>query len=184
MKNKAFITAAATLLMAVMPAAAQRTAKGVPHIGISVMPLPSMPAASVEAGAYTLHGYWSVGLEGYLHDAELSIGGEPIQYGQARLTGAYMFRLACSRARTVNFYAGVRAMAAFEDPDVRNKIPSTVETSLEESSVVLGAGPSLSLELYPLPRTALVLQGCAPYSIGSQFRNFFPSANVGLRFSL
>ena len=160
---------------------AQRTAAGVPFSTLSAMPLPHSPAASLSAGAYTLHGYWEASLRGDLHPAALSTGEALLRYGRFTAGASYMVRLAATDRRTVNLYAGAGIFAGYEVADLFRAMPPEVETPLKEGAYVFGAAPTAEAEFYLFPGLALTLSGQLPVTFLTQFRTLSGAFSVGVR---
>ena len=154
-----------TLLLTIQPASAQRTMSGQFSLAVSAHYNGSFLGAEAFLSQYTLIGFWEAGVGGDAFTAPLS-NGLRLEYADVAARGGYLFRLACTRNRALNLYAGGGALVGIEAIDPRRRIPSYYDLGL----------PSIGF-LY-------VLGGGLSVNFSSRISHLHPDAELGIKILL
>ena len=93
------------LLFASIPASAQRTISGQSALALSAYYNGTSVSAEAFYQQYTLGGFWETGAIFSDNSLPLSIGGR-LYYEHIAAAGGYLWRLAATRSRSCNWYAG------------------------------------------------------------------------------
>lgn len=162
------------------PASAQRTMSGQPSLNISV--LYNGPSVCAEAffSQYTLGGFWQVGIEGKQYNAPISTGGR-LDYIHTVVSSGYMYRVAGTRNRLLNYYMGGRVFMGVEMVDPFRRLPAYLSTGLKDYSFLYGLSPRMDLEIFIGRRCAFLLSAGLPINFSSRLGWFHYEAGLGFK---
>lgn len=165
------------------PASAQRTMSGQPSLNISV--LYNGPSVCAEAffSQYTLGGFWQVGIEGKQYNAPISTGGR-LDYIHTVVSSGYMYRVAGTRNRLLNYYMGGRVFMGVEMVDPFRRLPAYLSTGLKDYSFLYGLSPRMDLEIFIGRRCAFLLSAGLPINFSSRLGWFHYEAGLGFKVAL
>lgn len=162
-------------------ASAQRTMSGQGSLTVSG----AFTGTSVGAGAfyaqYTLGGFWETGLTGCDYVGRVSTG-HRLRYDDVAVAGGYLFRLAATRSRSLNVYAGGGAFMGVELVDPMNGLPAYLDLGVKKVGVLYGVYASAQSEIFVGRRLALVVGGRLPVNFSSRIAHFHWQVGLGLRF--
>ena len=164
-------------------ASAQRTMSGQPSLRVSSTYNGRSAGAEAFFEMYTLSGYWQSGIQGNLYNVVLSTGNS-IDYLQALAQGGYMFRLASTRSRSLNLYAGGGINAGVEVLDIWNSLPTYMDLGRSRYGFIYGFYGSSVLEWFLSKRFAIILQAGIPVSFRSAVQTVKWNIGVGLKWNL
>lgn len=149
---------------------AQRTMKGQFHIDAkaSLSADPRVPAGGeLSFGSYLLNSYisgWINVTPDYITlPTSHQFGYIPINVG-----ADYMYRVAATRARSVNLYVGGGIFLGWEFYDPFKKVPPYIDTGFGKGNFVYGVAPALESEFFITRTVALTLGARMPVSISSK----------------
>lgn len=164
-------------------ASAQRTVSGQSSVALSAL----YGGASVGAEAffqqYTPGGFWEAGATGTVRRTPLSMPAESLVLESAQMAaaGGYHWRLAATRDRVLNWYAGAGAFAGVEWMDPFRRLPDYVELGVEEFRFLYGVYAGTTLEVFLGRRVALLVRGGVPVNFTSVTGYVHWQAGLGLK---
>lgn len=151
-------------------ASAQRTMKGQLHVGAqaSLSADPRLPAGGeLSFGSYLLDSY----IAGWINVTPDFISlatGHQLGYFPINVGADYMYRVAATRARSVNLYVGGGVFLGWEIYDPLRRLPSYIDTGLGKGTFIYGVAPSVASEFFIARTVALTLEARMPVSISSK----------------
>lgn len=173
----------ALLLLARQTASAQRTiSRQLATYAISYYTGTSVGAEAF-CQQYTLDGYWEAGVTVSPYMYPLSTGDILCDMHLAA-AGGYLWRLAATRSRSINWYAGAGAFAGVEWCDPFEQLPEYVRLGVADIGFLYGVYAKTTVELFVASRFALVIQGAVPINFSSFTGPFHWHAGVGVKFML
>lgn len=176
------------LLLAVLPAAAQRTAIGMRQLSLGVGTTLSHLGGELSFGTYLPYGYWLA--EAGFHDRmeRDAPSGEAVHFPRVTLRGAYMQRLLSTYSRSLVLYGGADAFLGLEHFDCFHTLSAPVlqgfrNKGFTDVRFIYGAAPRLEMEWFLFPWTALILRGRCPFTIGTPFPLIGWEITAGVKFN-
>lgn len=165
------------------PASAQRTMSGQPSLHISV--LYNGPSVCAEAffSQYTLGGYWQAGVEGKAYNVPVSTGGR-LDYIHTVVSSGYMYRVAGTRNRLLNYYMGGRVFLGTEVINPWDRLPDYVSTGYKRVAFLYGVSPRMDLEIFFCRQCAFLLSAGIPINFSSGISWIHYEAGLGLKIVL
>lgn len=172
-----------SLALLSFPASAQRTMSGQPSLHVSV--LYNGPSVCAEAffSQYTLEGYWQAGVEGKAYNVPVSTGGR-LDYIHTVVSSGYMYRVAGTRNRLLNYYMGGRVFAGIELTDPWYTLPDYLSTGLPRVSFLYGLSPRIDLEIFFSRHCAFLLSAGIPINFSSGISWIHYEAGLGFKIVL
>jgi len=161
-------------------ASAQRTMSGQPSLHISVLYNGPSVCADAFFSRYTLGGFWHVGVEGKQYNVPVSTGGI-LDYIHTVVSSGYMYRVAGTRNRLVNYYMGGRVFMGVEMVDPFRRLPAYLSTGLKDYSFLYGLSPRMDLEIFISRRCAFLLSVGLPINFSSRLGWFHYEAGLGFK---
>ena len=175
------------VLFASSPAAsAQRTMKGQLHIGAqaSLSADPRVPiGGELSFGSYLLDSH----ISGWINVTPDYISlptGHQLGYIPINVGADYMYRVAATRARSVNLYVGGGVFLGWELYDPFKRVPSYIDTGFEKGNFIYGVAPALESEFFITRTVALTLGARMPVSISSKTEILKLHLKAGLRVNI
>ena len=172
-----------TSLLYCTTASAQRTMSGQPSLRVSSLYNGLFVGAEAFYEQYTLSGYWQTGVSGNLYKAKLS-SGDTLDYLHVIAEGGFLFRLAGTRSRSLNLYAGGGALAGVEMLDPFNFLPEHIALSQKQTAFIYGVYAQGVLEWFVARKFAILLQASSPITFGSSIRIVNGNVGIGLKLNL
>ena len=151
-------------------ASAQRTMKGQLHIGAqaSLSADPRVPiGGELSFGSYLLDSH----ISGWINVTPDYISlptGHQLGYIPINVGADYMYRVAATRARSVNLYVGGGVFLGWELYDPFKRVPSYIDTGFGKGNFIYGVAPALESEFFITRTVALTLGARMPVSISSK----------------
>ena len=173
----------AVLVFAYIPASAQRTISGQSTLALSAYFTGTSVGAEAFYQQYTLGGFWESGIFSTSNLHPLSSGDRLLNLYIAG-AGGYQWRLAATRSRSVDWYAGAGAFMGVEWLDPLRELPSHIDLGVSEIRFLYGIYAKTVLELFVAPRFAIVLQGAVPVNFSSVTGYVHWQAGLGFKFML
>lgn len=161
-------------------ASAQRTVSGQSSISPSAFYTGTCVGAEAFYQQYTLNGFWEAGIQGYPSLCVLSTG-DPLDCLYVNAAGGYMWRLAATRGRGFNWYAGAGIIAGIEWLDPAGKLPPHLDLGVNNIRFLYGVYAKSCVELFLSQRLALLFHGAAPVNFSAVTGNIHWQAGVGLK---
>lgn len=165
---------------------AQRTMKGQLHIGAqaSLSADPRVPAGGeLSFGSYLLNSY----ITGWINVTPDYISlptGHQLGYIPINVGADYMYRVAATRARSVNLYVGGGVFLGWELYDPFRRVPSYIDTGVGDGNFIYGVAPALESEFFITRTVALTLGARMPVSISSKTEILKLHLKAGLRVNI
>lgn len=165
---------------------AQRTMKGQLHIGAqaSLSADPRVPAGGeLSFGSYLLNSY----ITGWINVTPDYISlptGHQLGYIPISVGADYMYRVAATRARSVNLYVGGGVFLGWELYDSFRRVPSYIDTGVGDGNFIYGVAPALESEFFITRTVALTLGARMPVSISSKTEILKLHLKAGLRVNI
>ena len=131
-----------------------------------------LPSSMWEAGAFAQYRTYHVSPE------------YSMPYYPAALYGDWMYRVAATRSRAFNLYAGAGVFLGWEFYDPQKTLPDFISSSLSEGAFLYGVNPKIQAELFFTRRMAVILSGSAPINFTSSCAWIQPYGSFGLRLDL
>ena len=172
-----------TSLLFITTASAQRTQSGQPSLRVSSLYNGLFVGAEAFYEQYTLSGYWQTGVSGNLYKANLS-SGDTLDYLHVIAEGGFLFRLAGTRSRSLNLYAGGGALAGVELLDPFSSLPEHIALSQKQIAFIYGVYAQGVLEWFVARKFAILLQASSPLTFGSGIRVVNGNVGIGLKLNL
>lgn len=183
---KTALTACTVLFLSCQGANAQRTMKGQNHIAVdAVMSVDSrIPfGGELSFGHYLLDSY-ILGWVGVNPDYITLKTSHQLGYIPINVGADYMYRVAATRARSVNLYVGGGIFLGWEIYDPFSKIPSYINTGLPDGAFIYGVAPSIVSEFFTSRTVAVTLGARAPISISSKTEILKLHLKAGIRINI
>ena len=149
---------------------AQRTMKGQLHIGAqaSLSADPRVPiGGELSFGCYLLDSHISEWINVTPDYISLPTGHQ-LGYIPINVGADYMYRVAATRARSVNLYVGGGVFLGWELYDPFKRVPSYIDTGFGKGNFIYGVAPALESEFFITRTVALTLGARMPVSISSK----------------
>ena len=162
---------------------AQRTMKGQLHIGAnaSISADPRIPVGGeFSCGSYLLDSY----IAGWINvtpDFITLPTGHQLGYVPINVGADYMYRVAATRARSVNLYVGGGVFLGWELYDPFKRVPSYIDTGFGKGNFIYGVAPALESEFFITRTVAVTLGARMPVSISSKTEILKLHLKAGLR---
>ena len=167
-------------------ASAQRTMKGQLHIGAqaSLSADPRVPiGGELSFGSYLLDSH----ISGWINVTPDYISlptGHQLGYIPINVGADYMYRVAATRARSVNLYVGGGVFLGWELYDPFKRVPSYIDTGFGKGNIIYGVAPALESEFFITRTVALTLGARMPVSISSKTEILKLQLKAGLRVNI
>ena len=171
------------LLFACKPASAQRTVSGQPTLALSAHYTGTSVGAEAFFQQYTLGGFWEAGAS-FLPFIQPLSSGDGLYTCHIAATGGYLWRLAATRSRSCNWYAGAGALTGIEWLDPFHQLPDYLDLGISEIRFLYGVYAKTVLELFLSPRFAVLALGAVPVNFSSVNGYVHWQAGLGLKFML
>ena len=171
------------LLTLAYPASAQRTISGQSTFAFSAHYTGSFVGAEAFYSQYTLGGFWETGATVSPYRYRL-FSGDMLGNWHISAAVGYLWRLAASRSRSFNWYAGAGIFAGIEWQDPFGKLPDYIDIGVADIRFLYGIYAKTALEIFLGPRVALLVQGAAPVNFSSFCDNVHWQAGLGIKFML
>ena len=173
-------------------ASAQRTSKGVVHIGVSQMVSAySIPSGGLElnAGMYLLNSYWKAGLCAVDYNQKVTGAfSEPTWFDHIHYIayGDWMYRIIGTYSRSVNLYAGGGIFLGASNYEVFKKLPDELSSGLPSLEFIYGIKPCIELECFVSRKVALTLGVNSPLTFSSSLSTdlWHLTGSLGVRVNL
>lgn len=172
-----------TSLLYLTTASAQRTMSGQKSLRVSLLYNGLSVGAEAFYEPYTLTGFWQAGVQGNLYKAGLSTA-HSLDYVHALAQGGYQFRLAGTRSRSLNLYAGGGALVGVEILDAWRRLPYYLDLGKSRYAFIYGLYSSAMLEWFVSRQWALVLHAGLPVTFGSAIGALHWNVGIGLKWNL
>ena len=165
---------------------AQRTMKGQYHLAAEAAFAadPRIPAGvEISFGAYLLDSY-VIGWVNVTPDYVTLPTSHQLEYIPINVGADYMYRVAATRARSVNLYVGGGLYLGWELYDPFRKVPSYIDTGFGSGTFIYGVAPALDSEFFITRRLALTLGARMPVSISSKTEILKLHLKAGIRINI
>ena len=165
---------------------AQRTMKGQYHLAAEAAFAadPKVPAGvEISFGAYLLDSY-VIGWVNVTPDYVTLPTSHQLEYIPINVGADYMYRVAATRARSVNLYVGGGVFLGWELYDPFRKVPSYIDTGFGSGTFIYGVAPALESEFFIARRLALTLGVRMPVSISSKTEILKLHLKAGIRINI
>lgn len=165
---------------------AQRTMKGQYHLAAEAAFAadPRVPTgAEISFGAYLLDSY-VIGWVNVTPDYVTLPTSHQLEYIPINVGADYMYRVAATRARSVNLYVGGGVFLGWELYDPFRKVPSYIDTGFGSGTFIYGVAPALESEFFIARRLALTLGVRMPVSISSKTEILKLHLKAGIRINI
>ena len=165
---------------------AQRTMKGQYHLAAEAAFAadPRIPAGvEISFGAYLLDSY-VIGWINVTPDYVTLPTSHQLEYIPINVGADYMYRVAATRARSVNLYLGGGVYLGWELYDPFRKVPSYIDTGFGSGTFIYGVAPALDSEFFITRRLALTLGARMPVSISSKTEILKLHLKAGIRINI
>ena len=180
----------AILVLATLPVFAQRTAQGqfLASAGVSYN-YAFAGSAELRFGQYLSIGYWDAGLVAENYRYRSSGSGNTFSVLHAVAEGEFMFRLASTRTRFFNLYAGSGLFLGAEMTDPYKRLRDgewpvgSDGKYLPKASFIFGVSPRVEMEFFAFPHTAITVYGRMPLSILSKYGVFHVETGLGVKYN-
>ena len=167
---RSVLIACIVLISSSQAVSAQRTMKGQLHIGAnaSISADPRIPVGGeFSCGSYLLDSY----IAGWINvtpDFITLPTGHQLGYVPINVGADYMYRVAATRARSVNLYVGGGVFLGWELYDPFRRLPSYIDTGFGNGAFIYGVSASIASEFFITRTVALTLESRMPVSISSK----------------
>lgn len=183
---RSVLIACIVLFASSQAASAQRTMKGQLHIGAqaSLSADPRVPiGGELSFGSYLLDSH----ISGWINVTPDYISlptGHQLGYIPINVGADYMYRVAATRARSVNLYVGGGVFLGWEVYDPFKRVPSYIDTGFGKGNFIYGVAPALESEFFITRTVALTLGARMPVSISSKTEILKLHLKAGLRVNI
>lgn len=161
-------------------ARAQRTTSGGGMIGLEgFYPL----GAGLSYGQYLPSSFWEAGVNALLRDCALN-DGQNMQYMPLCAFGNWLYRIAGTRSRSINLYAGAGAFLGWEFCDPCRTLPDFISDTNPDGTFLYGISAKIQLQAFLSRSFSVLLSGVAPINFTSPYNRIQPCASLGLRLDL
>ena len=167
---RSILIACIVLLSSSQIVSAQRTMKGQYHLAAEAAFAadPRVPAgAEISFGAYLLDSY-VIGWINVTPDYVTLPTSHQLEYIPINVGADYMYRVAATRARSVNLYVGGGVFLGWELYDPFRRLPSYIDTGFGNGAFIYGVSASIASEFFITRTVALTLESRMPVSISSK----------------
>ena len=167
---RSILIASIVLFSSSQIASAQRTMKGQYHLAAEAAFAadPRVPAgAEISFGAYLLDSY-VIGWINVTPDYVTLPTSHQLEYIPINVGADYMYRVAATRARSVNLYVGGGVFLGWELYDPFRRLPSYIDTGFGNGAFIYGVSASIASEFFITRTVALTLESRMPVSISSK----------------
>jgi hypothetical protein len=160
--------------------------KGQLHIGAqaSLSADPRVPiGGELSFGSYLLDSH----ISGWINVTPDYISlptGHQLGYIPINVGADYMYRVAATRARSVNLYVGGGVFLGWELYDPFKRVPSYIDTGFGKGNFIYGVSPALESEFFITRTVALTLGTRMPVSISSKTEILKLHLKAGLRVNI
>lgn len=172
-----------SLALLSFPASAQRTMSGQPSLHTSVLYNGQSVCAEAFYSQYTLNGYWQAGIEGKKYHVPISTGNR-LDYIHTLVSSGYMYRVAGTKNRLLNYYMGGRVFMGVELTDPLHALPDYISTGLKPVSFLYGVAPRMDLEVFFSRHCAFLLSAGLPLNFSFKITWFHYEVGLGLKIAL
>ena len=165
---------------------AQRTMKGQYHLAAEAAFAadPRVPSGvEISFGAYLLDSY-VIGWVNVTPDYVTLPTSHQLEYIPINVGADYMYRVAATRARSVNLYVGGGVYLGWELYDPFRKVPPYIDTGFGSGTFIYGVAPALDSEFFITRRLALTLGARMPVSISSKTEILKLHLKAGIRINI
>lgn len=164
---------------------AQRTMRGEYFLSAQALSgtvPPSVTGAEVSFGQYLLSSYWKAGVTASSFSG-YTLSRPEAGYAHLAAYGDWMERIAATRNRMLNIYAGGGVFLGYEayTPQTAPVVSETGEQ--KEGAFLYGVHAGLEAEFFVMKRLALVISGKVPVNFTSPHGWLHGSAGAGLRYN-
>ena len=183
---RSILIACIVLLSSSQIVSAQRTMKGQYHLAAEAAFAADsrVPAgAEISFGAYLLDSY-VIGWINVTPDYVTLPTSHQLEYIPINVGADYMYRVAATRARSVNLYVGGGVYLGWELYDPFRKVPSYIDTGFGSGTFIYGVAPALDSEFFITRRLALTLGARMPVSISSKTEILKLHLKAGIRINI
>ena len=146
-------------------ASAQRTMSGQSSLRASSLFNGRSVCAEAFYERYTLGGYWDAGVT--TNNFALPVGNLSVKVADLTAAGGYMHRLAATRSRSLNLYAGGGILAGAELVDPLKEIPDYISSGAKAVDFIYGIYARLCAEWFWSQRVGMVFHGSVPMVFNS-----------------
>ena len=181
------VLAVAALVMGGVTASAQRTVSGQSSLAVSAHYGGTSVGAEAFYQQYTPGGFWEAGATGTPHRTPLpstaSAGSAELvlEYAHVAAAGGYFWRLAATRDRALDWYAGAGAFMGVEWMDPFGRLPAQVVLGAEEIRFLYGVYAATMLEVFLGRKFALLVRGGAPVNFSARTGYVHWQAGLGFK---
>ena len=183
---RSILIACIVLLSSSQIVSAQRTMKGQYHLAAEAAFAADsrVPAgAEISFGAYLLDSY-VIGWINVTPDYVTLPTSHQLEYIPINVGADYMYRVAATRARSVNLYVGGGVYLGWELYDPFRKVPPYIDTGFGSGTFIYGVAPALDSEFFITRRLALTLGARMPVSISSKTEILKLHLKAGIRINI
>ena len=183
---RSILIASIVLFSSSQIASAQRTMKGQYHLAAEAAFAadPRIPAGvEISFGAYLLDSY-VIGWVNVTPDYVTLPTSHQLEYIPINVGADYMYRVAATRARSINLYVGGGVYLGWELYDPFRKVPSYIDTGFGSGTFIYGVAPALDSEFFITRRLALTLGARMPVSISSKTEILKLHLKAGIRINI
>lgn len=170
------------VLLCAMPisARAQRTTCGGGMVSLEgFYPL----GAGLSYGQYLPSSFWEAGLSALWRNYDIN-SEYKMQYMPLCVYGNWLYRIAATRSRSFNLYAGTGVFLGWEFYDPRKTLPAFISGTISDGTFLYGINAKLQMEIFLSRRFAVLLSGIAPINFSSPCAWIQPCVSFGLRLDL
>lgn len=164
-------------------ASAQRTMKSQSFLNAECLYDFESFGVSTTFGQYTLGGFWETGLDGHLYKADTD-SGIVLDYAHCCVSGGYMFRLAGTKRRNINLYAGSGVFIGAEILDPMNRLLDNYRLSMKKAEFLYGIYAGMLTEIFVMEKLAIVVEASLPLNFSSRISMLGYDVGLGLKVML
>lgn len=174
-----------SLLLVALPTqvSAQRTQSGQSSWILSVSYNGTSAGVETFYQQYTIAGFWEAGLMCNDYSTPLSTG-QSLRYDQLGALAGYHYRIAATRSRTFNWYAGGGLYAGIEYLDPFNNIPPYVSLGRNCIQFLYGLYARSGVEWFMGRKVALTVNCIVEVNFSSMIKHFHWRTEAGLKILL
>ena len=186
-KTAVIVTAITALLLCGEEASAQRTMSSQELLTAHyIYPFSGRGdyGLDVTYGQYMLSSLWNIGISGIMYSREVADAGQDLGYAHLSLYGEWLYRIAATRSRSVNLYAGGGVFIGYEAYDPFRRLPSYIDTGLGSGAFLYGVHAKAEAEFFLAKKLAAVLSGWVPVNLSSPLSNLNAGVMAGIRLNL
>ena len=164
---------------------AQRTARNQYFAAATLSPDFSGVSAfggSFTLGQYLMNSYWLTGISIDNRNSKLS-SGHKMDCTDFYVEGGWMYRFFATRSRKFCGYIGGTAFIGYQAYNTFDKLPSNITTSLGKGIFLYGLKPTIEIEYFIFPKTALLAKVSMPIQFDSPTGWIKGSVGIGARYN-